>query len=44
VVDMGDDREVSDILDCVGGHGARDSRARAGRERVQESGLNGAPA
>ena len=28
MVDMGDDREVSDILDCVGGHGARDSRAR----------------
>ena len=33
VVDMGDDREVADVLYSVGGHGARDSRARAGRER-----------
>ncbi len=43
MVDMGDDREVSDILDCVGGHGARDSRARRARELVWESGLSGAP-
>ena len=27
VVDMGDDREIADIVDGVGGHGARDSRA-----------------
>ena len=37
VVDVSDDREVSDILDSVDGHGARDSRAGAGRER--DSGL-----
>ena len=37
VVDVSDDREVSDILDRVDGHGARDSRAGAGRER--DSGL-----
>ena len=33
VVDMGDDREVADVLDAVGGHGARDSRTRRARER-----------
>jgi hypothetical protein len=40
MVDMGDDREVSDVLDRVDGHAARDSRACAGRERVK----SGAPA
>ena len=33
VVDMGDDGEVADVVDRVGGHGRGDSRARRGRER-----------
>ena len=32
VVDMGDDGEVADVLDRVGGHGRRDSRAQEGKK------------
>ena len=37
MVDMGDDGEVADVLDRVGGHGARDSRARREGNRKRSS-------
>ncbi len=38
VVDMGDDGEVADVVERMGGHGGGNSRARRGREPPHSSG------
>ena len=43
MVDMGDDGEVADVVDRVGGHGAAISRARGGREPIRPPCPQGRP-